>query len=1172
MPEYQSKYVFVMHVQGEDALKEAKRFAKEMQTALLGVSDINTKSKELTGTLKSVNAQAKTFSSTLKNLRVNPHVMSDLGAISQAATKAARQIGTPFTGNLDPLTMMPARGTSQVYDPNRQWFGTGGTGSAIAGTGTPTYDPTTMLTLPPTLDPVPQWWQAIGEGLDEGQRQFGAMRRMGYEVEGFGRDLLFSATAAAGGLALMTGEYLEFNEASTRAGMAMEWQADNMDVLQGAFLDTAESMGAFRGAELAEGVRLWAAGTGESVQSVGQLNRVLSDTVDIQKLAAMNAVDFGTTVDHVGGIMHEFGLTQRDVGEITEVLNYVSAKTFANVTDVGEAFKMVGPVAHSMGMSFSETATALAMLSDQNIKGTMAGRAFRQMMIQMLDPSKEYNEAMNDILGTTQGMEEAWRQEIFPEGEFIGMAEYIGVMADKLSKYNTAEKNRRLAMLATANALPSLIALVNSQIEVQGEGINVLSAFEKTMNGIVDQEVLLYKAWYEETTGLPYSLEGALAKMTGMWDTFVQSDQYRVEKMRRQWETATIRIGGAFLDNVLPAVETVVNTASNVSKFFEENPWARDLAIGSVGATAAVGAGMMGAGWTIQVAANMGILATALKSGAFTALAPALGALTTGGLIVGLTGALTYLGKVIVDNAAKEAKAEQDALLAEQPEEVRVEWSDHFVRNFLGGTWRAESPEAQALVGQVRGTPITTSRYPDDDLNMQLWLSQLNVSGEEMADILAIIARKLRQAEIALDVGYGDSGIYGRLYSGAEAERPFRGSTLPSRYQDGWSDSEMDMVNIWQDHAADMERVDSDLAQSRQSLWENYNTWYERAQRDLGRNLAKMDEDYLEGEEERQADHQDRLREMHDDYLRDQAKAQADHDLNLRRMAEDHRDRLIDLLEEGDVRGITKEMGQYRKDKSRAIEDFGRERAEADAEHTRKMQEQDQQFAEESAKRKEQQDKRRADAIEALELQRQDREEDARRETARMEQAAAEEKRLLEEKVKEELAIAMGLPTGLQAQYEIALRDAKQFMADYYDIWKEGLLDIIDLLNPGDSHPEELTWAQEGDLYSPEGPPEEPRGGRTLGGNKKQLEEESTGMSRLVYRDPYSQEYSDFLMSHYGSQSRPITPAVSLTLDQTFTGMGAEDKEWYKRYTDEQIDSAVKTIAEQVKKVRRGSL
>jgi len=200
--------------------------------------------------------------------------------------------------------------------------------------------------LTQTQPVVKTWFATFNEGLNKASLQWFGLRRLGYSLDAIGQSLTRSGRAIFDFMSQAGESYLTFNEAATRAAMAMEMQIEMQDVLEEKILDTAQALGLFSPEELAEGLRLWAAGTGEVIRTEEELNDILAQTIDIQKLAAMNVEELAGVTQIVGGIMHGFGMTLDDVTKISEILNYVAGKTFVSVADIGQAASFAAPMAH----------------------------------------------------------------------------------------------------------------------------------------------------------------------------------------------------------------------------------------------------------------------------------------------------------------------------------------------------------------------------------------------------------------------------------------------------------------------------------------------------------------------------------------------------------------------------------------------------------------------------------------------------------------------------------------------------------------------------------------------------------------------------------------------------------------------------------------------------------
>lgn len=105
-------------------------------------------------------------------------------------------------------------------------------------------------------------------------------------------------------------------------------------------------------------------------------------------LAAAGQLKLGDAAQIASSILKGFGFEAEKIGDVANVLAAAANASAASVQDLGSSFKYVGPVASAVGVSFTETAAALAILANSGIKGEMGGTALRNMMSDLIAPSK----------------------------------------------------------------------------------------------------------------------------------------------------------------------------------------------------------------------------------------------------------------------------------------------------------------------------------------------------------------------------------------------------------------------------------------------------------------------------------------------------------------------------------------------------------------------------------------------------------------------------------------------------------------------------------------------------------------------------------------------------------------------------------------------------------------
>jgi len=919
----------------------------------------------------------------------------------------------------------------------------------------------------------------LNSAINEATIQHFGMRRIGYGLAYSGRVVARAGEALSGSLMGTSEEYLKFEQRATIAGIAMEMQTDQIDDLEKAILDTSVALALFEPEELLEGTRQWAAGTGVVIEGQEQLNKLLEETIDIQKMAALNSVDLGKSVDTVGGVMHEFGLETKDVTHITEVLNFVAAKTFANVLDVGDAFKMVGPIASQLGISMEEVAVTIGLVSDANIKGSRAGRALRQMFQRLLKPTREYDEMMQTLVKDSLDVGETWQDLIMPGGVFVGMSEYFDILAEATEGYTSAERAAALATLATANELPALVHIVERTIELRREGKSLI---DEELNAVLDAHGL----------------------MTRSFETLEESESYRVDQMKRRWEAATVEMGGAVEKNMLPYMEAWYDLITGIVEGLTENPevlkWLALSGFGLQGVGTAVG----GLGEAINIGANVAIMATAVeKFGDFTkifktAATGLVGALAT---LAPLAVGLAYVAS-LPKAAQKEASERQGMEEIEKayPAAARERlYQEVSIAPWGGsglGLMSAKSKELQEIFQELFG---------------EQWAKD---SSENIAKVLDALAPMLGPLEGA-GTAEGTMPDWSELVlpttatpaipNEAEALMQYleylnRIDEITENYQEQRQQS-IDGQLAWEADA-----LEAFLQQEEERRVEHYRT-LARAQEDQLAKLAKLYGSYLEATLEAEATLQKRLADLLEDYTKKESRyeedalakraslaedyrtneleEEEDFQRKLQRLELDHLTRMDALIRTRDARGLLLEVQEYTRSTKEEHEDYGIERQRARQDLLEAQTEIDEKYALQKARRLEdyqekldelkenqalQKEERladyedrkaeleaeyelrkarriedyelkRAEAQEQYALQLEERREALTEELTELEEAWKEQLTALEDSEKEKLAALIGAETKqeeyLREHYATVLKDFKLFLKDYDDVWQQ---------------------------------------------------------------------------------------------------------------------------------------
>ena len=191
---------------------------------------------------------------------------------------------------------------------------------------------------------------------------------------------------------------------------------------------------------------------GKAGWSTEQILAGMSGVLDAAASSGEGLASVSTIVaDAVSG----FGLEAADASRVADVLAHSANAGTIDISDLGETFKYVAPMAQSMGLSLEDVTTAATAMSMAGIKGSQAGTSLRRMLTNLVKPSKSVAEAM-DELGISITNE---------DGSFLSLNEIVDVLRDSFAGLTDDEKAYYAATIAGANGQSGLLALLNLSAE-----------------------------------------------------------------------------------------------------------------------------------------------------------------------------------------------------------------------------------------------------------------------------------------------------------------------------------------------------------------------------------------------------------------------------------------------------------------------------------------------------------------------------------------------------------------------------------------------------------------------------------------------------------------------------------------------------------------------------------
>ena len=251
----------------------------------------------------------------------------------------------------------------------------------------------------------------------------------------------------------------------------------------------------------------------------------MSGVLDAASASGENLATVSTIVaDAVTG----FGLAASDSTRVADLLAQAANSGTIGVSDLGESFKYIAPLAQTMGFSIEDTTTAITALSTAGIKGSQAGTALRGMFTRMIKPTDQVAAAMEDLGITLTDS----------EGNFKSMDTILREMRGTFQTLTPEQQAYYASVIAGTEGVSGMTALLG----MSQEEYDKISESMKNANGVAK----------ETADVMQDNLAGAMEQLFGAL------------------ESAGIVIGDALIPTIRDLAEWITNVVEDFNDLDEE--------------------------------------------------------------------------------------------------------------------------------------------------------------------------------------------------------------------------------------------------------------------------------------------------------------------------------------------------------------------------------------------------------------------------------------------------------------------------------------------------------------------------------------------------------------------------------------------------------------------------
>lgn len=292
-----------------------------------------------------------------------------------------------------------------------------------------------------TLQAQSSKWTTAGKAIEE----FGnKITDVSDKVDKLGNTLTTSLTvpiASLGTAAVITGNNFEAQMSRVQA-IAGATEEELAKLTEQAMQLGAET--SFSATEVAAGM--------ENLASAGFTTEEIMEAMPgLLDLAASSGAELATASEIAASAIRGFGLEASEAGHIADVFAEASARTNAQVEDMGNAMKYIAPVANTMGLKIEEVAAAIGIMSDAGIKGEQAGTTLRGALTRLTKPTDKMIGVMNELGISFYDN----------EGKMKSLTEMVKMLQDATKDLSDEQEQNALTTLFGTESLSGMVALIN---------------------------------------------------------------------------------------------------------------------------------------------------------------------------------------------------------------------------------------------------------------------------------------------------------------------------------------------------------------------------------------------------------------------------------------------------------------------------------------------------------------------------------------------------------------------------------------------------------------------------------------------------------------------------------------------------------------------------------------
>ncbi|EAY24678.1 phage tail tape measure protein [Microscilla marina] len=300
---------------------------------------------------------------------------------------------------------------------------------------------------------------AVGNAISRVIRKMGKLRGVvvsgvSTAFKGLKKTLLAMGAAATLAFGVAVKESMGFNAQMSRVQAISNANAEEFQVLRNKAL------------EMGKTTRFSAREAGQGLEYLGMAGFSAKDAASalggVLDLAAASGMDLGRTADIASNAISAFGLSADQSDRVADVFAKTITSSNTNLEMLAESMKYLAPTARALGVSLEESASAIGILGDNGLQGSVATTTLASGFNRLAKPTRQMRTLMKGL-----GI------EMFDaKGKFKGIAGMIQELNRVTVNMTDKQKQATIATLYGSEATKNMLSLLNGEKKLKIDAAN----------------------------------------------------------------------------------------------------------------------------------------------------------------------------------------------------------------------------------------------------------------------------------------------------------------------------------------------------------------------------------------------------------------------------------------------------------------------------------------------------------------------------------------------------------------------------------------------------------------------------------------------------------------------------------------------------------------------------